>query len=391
MVNKKRKICIVTGSRAEYGLLKSVIKLVDKSSELELQLVVTGMHLSSEYGFTINEILNDNFHINKKLETLISSDTPVGVSKSIGLGVLGFSETLEELNPDLIVILGDRYEILAIAICALISRIPIAHISGGEVTEGAIDESIRHSITKMSSIHFVAAEEYKRRVIQLGEDKNKVFNVGGLGAKVDNKSDLFTKKYLENDLNFKFKSKNIVITFHPETLDLNSTEYQIENLLFSLEYFDNIGLIFTMPNSDNRGKIIDSKIQKFCFKNKNSIYVKSLGQKKYYSCLNIVDGVVGNSSSGICEAPSFKIGTVNIGDRQKGRLRCESVVDVNNNEKEITDAIKLIISEKFKSDIKNVLNPYQVKNTPENIVRILEEINLDGITKKKFFDLGYQA
>ena len=387
MVKQKRKICVVTGSRAEYGLLKPVIKLLDKSPELQLQLVVTGMHLSSEYGFTINEILNDNFHINKKLETLLSSDTPIGVSKSIGLGVIGFSETLEELKPHLILILGDRFEILSIAISALIAKIPIAHISGGEVTEGAIDESIRHSITKMSSIHFVAAEEYKRRVIQLGEDKNKVFHVGGLGADIANKYDLFSKKDLENNLNFKFKSKNILITFHPETLDLNSIEYQIENLLFSLENFENMGLIFTMPNADNRGKIIDSKIQSFCFKNKNSIYIKSLGQKKYYSCLNIVDGVVGNSSSGICEAPSFNIGTVNIGDRQKGRLRCESIIDVENNEKEITNAIKLITSNKFKSEIRNVLNPYQIRNTAENIVRVLKETNLEGITKKKFFDL----
>ena len=388
MVAKKRKICIVTGSRAEYGLLKSVIELVDKSIDLELQLVVTGMHLSSEFGFTINEILNDNFHINKKLETLISSDTPVGVSKSIGLGVIGFAETLEELKPNLIVILGDRYEILSIAICALIAKIPIAHISGGEITEGAIDESIRHSITKMSSIHFVAAEEYKRRVIQLGEDKNKVFNVGGLGADIVKQSDLFTKEYLEDFLNFKFKSKNILITFHPETLDLNHTECQIDNLLFSLGNFDNIGFIFTMPNADNRSKTIDSKIQRFCFENKNSTYIKSLGQKKYYSCLNIVDGVVGNSSSGICEAPSFKIGTVNIGDRQKGRVRCESIIDVNNEQKEITNAIKTIISEEFKSKIKDVINPYQINNTSEKIVRIIKEINLEGITKKKFFDLG---
>ena len=387
MVAQKRRICIVTGSRAEYGLLKSVIELVDKSIDLELQLVVTGMHLSSEFGFTINEILNDNFHINKKLETLISSDTPVGVSKSIGLGVIGFAETLEELKPNLIVILGDRYEILSIAICALIAKIPIAHISGGEITEGAIDESIRHSITKMSSIHFVAAEEYKRRVIQLGEDKNKVFNVGGLGADIVKQSDLFTKEYLEDFLNFKFKSKNILITFHPETLDLNHTECQIDNLLFSLGNFDNIGFIFTMPNADNRSKTIDSKIQRFCFENKNSTYIKSLGQKKYYSCLNIVDGVVGNSSSGICEAPSFKIGTVNIGDRQKGRVRCESIIDVNNEQKEITNAIKTIISEEFKSKIKGVINPYQINNTSENIVRIIKEINLDGITKKKFFDL----
>ncbi len=386
MVIYKRKICIVTGSRAEYGLLRSVIKLVDKSSELELQLVVTGMHLSSEYGLTIKEIINDNFYINKKLETLLSSDTSSAVSKSIGLGIIGFADTLQELNPDLILVLGDRYEILPIAICGLIAKIPIAHISGGEITEGAVDESIRHSITKMSSIHFVAAEEYRKRVIQLGEDKNKVFNVGGLGADISNKSNLFNKKELESDLEFEFKSKNIIITFHPETLDKDSTENQITNLLLSLDKFENIGLIFTMTNADNKGKIIDKKIRNFCDKNKNSIYVKSLGQRKYYSCLNIVDGVVGNSSSGICEAPSFNIGTVNIGDRQKGRLRCDSVIDVINNEKEITDAINLIMSEEFKFKIKNVLNPYQMKNTAENIVRIIKNIDLDGITKKKFFD-----
>ena len=387
MGSKKRKICIVTGSRAEYGLLRSVIELVDESAELELQLVVTGMHLSNEYGFTIKEILEDNFHINKRLETLLSSDSPIGVSKSVGLGIIGFAETLEQLKPDLILILGDRYEILSIAICALIAKIPIAHISGGEITEGAIDESIRHSITKMSSIHFVSAEEYKKRVIQLGEDKTKVFNVGGLGADISSKLNLFSKEELESILGFKFKPKNIIITFHPETLDNNSTEYKLENLLSSLDKFDNFGLIFTMPNADNSSKTIDSKIQRFCRKNNNSIYVKSLGQKKYYSCLNIVDGVVGNSSSGICEAPSFSIGTINIGDRQKGRLRCESIIDVSYDEKEITEAIKLITSEKFKSQIKNVQNPYQIKNTSENILRIIRDIDLDGITKKKFFDI----
>tara|TARA_B100001248_G_C27397534_1_gene466742 strand:- start:1298 stop:2461 length:1164 start_codon:yes stop_codon:yes gene_type:complete len=387
MVINKRKICIVTGSRAEYGLLRSIIKLVDKSPQLELQLVVTGMHLSSEFGFTVKEILDDNFFISKKLETLLSSDTPIGVSKSIGLGIIGFSETLEDLKPDLILLLGDRYEILSIAICALIAKIPIAHISGGEITEGAIDESIRHSITKMSSIHFVAAEEYKKRVIQLGEDKTKVFNVGGLGAETINKFNLLTKNQLEKDLKFKFNSKNILITFHPETLDENSKEDQIDNLLYSLNNFKNLGLIFTMPNADNRGKIIHRKIQSFCNKNKNSIYVKSLGQKRYYSCLKIIDGVVGNSSSGICEAPSFNIGTVNIGDRQKGRLRCHSIIDVENDDKKITNAIKLILSDKFKDKIKNVSNPYLINNTSKNIVQIIKEINLDGISKKKFFDL----
>lgn len=387
MVKKARKICIVTGSRAEYGLLKPIIKLIDNSSKLTLQLVVTGMHLSKEYGFTLNEVVKDKFHINKRLETLMSSDTAVGISKSVGLGIISFAEALEDLNPDLVLILGDRYEILSIAIASLLAQIPIAHISGGEVTQGAFDESIRHSITKMSSVHFVAADEYKRRVIQLGEDKTRVFNVGGLGVDAIKKTNFLSIKALEEKINFKFKQKNLLITFHPETLDKKSSLIQLENLLSALDKFDNTGLIFTMPNADSESKKIDERIKNFCLDRKNTIYIRSLGQEKYYSCLNIIDGLVGNSSSGICEAPTFNIGTVNIGERQKGRLRCKSIVDVDAETKNIEKAIELILSEEFKNQIKDVINPYQNNNTAKNILNILTDLNLSNITKKKFFDI----
>ena len=387
MVKKARKICIVTGSRAEYGLLKPIIKLIDNSSKLTLQLVVTGMHLSKEYGFTLNEVVKDKFHINKRLETLMSSDTAVGISKSVGLGIISFAEALEDLNPDFVLILGDRYEILSIAIASLLAQIPIAHISGGEVTQGAFDESIRHSITKMSSVHFVAADEYKRRVIQLGEDKTRVFNVGGLGVDAIKKTNFLSIKALEEKINFKFKQKNLLITFHPETLDKKSSLIQLENLLSALDKFDNTGLIFTMPNADSESKKIDERIKNFCLDRKNTIYIRSLGQEKYYSCLNIIDGLVGNSSSGICEAPTFNIGTVNIGERQKGRLRCKSIVDVDAETKNIEKAIELILSEEFKNQIKDVINPYQNNNTARNILNILTDLNLSNITKKKFFDI----
>ena len=387
MVKKARKICVVTGSRAEYGLLKPIIKLIDNSSKLTLQLVVTGMHLSKEYGFTLNEVVKDKFHINKRLETLMSSDTAVGISKSVGLGIISFAEALEDLNPDLVLILGDRYEILSIAIASLLAQIPIAHISGGEVTQGAFDESIRHSITKMSSVHFVAADEYKRRVIQLGEDKTRVFNVGGLGVDAIKKTNFLSIKALEEKINFKFKQKNLLITFHPETLDKKSSLIQLENLLSALDKFDNTGLIFTMPNADSESKKIDERIKNFCLDRKNTIYIRSLGQEKYYSCLNIIDGLVGNSSSGICEAPTFNIGTVNIGERQKGRLRCKSIVDVDAETKNIEKAIELILSEEFKNQIKDVINPYQNNNTAKNILNILTDLNLSNITKKKFFDI----
>jgi len=385
---KKRKICVITGTRAEYGLLRWIIDGIRSSSVLELQLVVTGMHLSPEFGLTVKEIENDGFYINKKIEMLLSSDSSVGICKSIGLGIIGFADGLSELNPDLLVILGDRFEILSAAIGGMTFRIPIAHIHGGELTEGVIDESIRHSITKMSHIHFVATKEYKERVVQLGEDPQKVFNFGGLGIDSIKKLELLTKENLEKKLNFTFGHKNLLATFHPVTLDKGASGKQIDELLAALAYQDDIKVIFTFPNADNDGRIIFSKINEFCNKNPSRYCVfKSLGQLNYLSCLKYIDGVIGNSSSGLLEVPSFKIGTINIGDRQKGRIAADSVINCKSDEESIKKAINFLYSNKFKSILDNVKNPYGEGGASAKIVSKLEDINLQNLIKKKFYDI----
>lgn len=387
MVKNKRKICVVTGSRAEYGLLRPLIDNIKKSDQLKLILIVTGMHLSPEFGLTIGEIENDGYVVTDKVEMLLSSDTPSSISKSIGIGLIGFSDKLNFYKPDLVVILGDRYEILSAAIPALISCIPIAHIHGGESTEGAIDESIRHSITKMSNFHFVAAKKYRERVIQLGENPENIFNVGSLGIDNIKKIKLLSKDKLQKLLDFKFGSKNLIITFHPVTLELNSGENQFKELLDALFELEEISLIFTMPNSDSNSRIIMQMIEKFCKERKNSKYFKSLGQLNYLSCLNYVDGVVGNSSSGLIEAPSFKKATINIGDRQKGRLKAKSIIDCSPDKNSIIKSINKIYSQDFKNILKNVINPYGNGGASESISKIITEIKLDNILKKKFFDI----
>ena len=290
-----KKICAVTGSRAEYGLLRWVMEGIKKSKLLNLQLIVTGMHLLPEFGLTANSIVNDGFNIDKKIEMLLSSDTPVGITKSMGIGLIGFAEALNELKPDLLLVLGDRFEILTAVNAALLARIPIAHIHGGESTEGAIDEAIRHSITKMSHIHFVASRTYKNRVIQLGENPNSVYNVGGLG--IDNfiKLNLLDKSSLEKAIEFKLKNKNLLITFHPVTLENNTSKNQMNELLHSLSELRDTGLIFTMPNADTDSRVLFKMIQDFVQKNKNAIVFSSLGQLRYLSCIKYVDAVIGPS------------------------------------------------------------------------------------------------
>ena len=324
----KRKICVVTGTRAEYGLLRWVIKGIKESHDLQLQLVVTGMHLSPEFGLTYKDIQQDGYPIKKKVEMLLSSDTTSGIIKSMGLGIISYAEAFDELKPDLLVVLGDRYEIFSAASAAMIARIPIGHIHGGEATEGLIDESIRHSITKMSHLHFVATEEYKNRVIQLGETPKNIFNVGGLGIDSIKRLNLLEKKELEDEINFKFGLKNLMITFHPVTLEQNTSSDQMKELLSALENMHDTKLIFTMPNADTDGRVLFDIVNDFVIQNPNAKSYTSLGQLKYLSCLKYVDGVVGNSSSGIIEAPSFNIGTINIGDRQKGRIKAQSIIDV---------------------------------------------------------------
>ena len=383
-----RKICVVTGTRAEYGLLRWVMEGIRKSTELELQLIATGMHLSPEFGMTVEVIEEDGFKIDRKVEMLLSSDTAVGVTKSMGLGMIGFADALAELKPDLMLVLGDRYEIFAVAASAMIARIPIAHLHGGETTEGAFDEAIRHSITKISHLHFVAAEEYRRRVIQLGELPEHVFNVGGLG--IDNilRLKLLTRDELEEALNFKLEKRNLLITFHPVTLEQNTSAQQMDELLAALAELKDTGLIFTMPNADTEGRILFHQVEAFCAKHSQARAYTSLGQLRYLSCLQHVDGVVGNSSSGLTEVPSFNKGTINIGDRQRGRLRAASVIDCQPERKSISMAISQLFTSAFRTTLSKVENPYGNGGASELILSILEDQSFETLLKKSFLDWG---
>lgn len=388
----KRKICIVTGSRAEYGLLKALIKEIKDDVNLRLQLMVTGMHLSKEFGFTYKEIEKDGFKINKKISILLKSDTPISISISMGYAIEGFAKGYERLRPDIIVVLGDRFEIFGAAIAAHISRIPIAHIHGGELTEGAFDDAFRHSITKMSHLHFTSTEEYRKRVVQLGEDPKRVFNVGAIGLDNIKKVKLLSKKELEKTLNFKFNKHNFLVTFHPVTLEDNTPEGQFGNLLEALDGLKNTHIIFTKTNADTYGRIINRMIDKYVSENSNkAVAFTSMGQLKYFSAMQFVDAVIGNSSSGIVEAPSFKIGTINIGDRQKGRIKAKSIIDCDPTNESIKKAIREIYSSKFQGMLTSLVNPYSVRNTARQIVKILKKYNLKNILKKNFYDISFKC
>jgi GDP/UDP-N,N'-diacetylbacillosamine 2-epimerase (hydrolysing) len=387
---KKKKICVVTGTRAEYGLLRWLMDGIQKSNVLDLQIIATGMHLSPEFGLTYKEIEKDGFKIDRKVEMLVSSDSANGIVKSMGLGMIGFTDAIEELKPDLLLVLGDRYEIFTAVATAMVFRIPVAHLHGGEATEGLIDEPIRHSITKMSHLHFVAAEEYKNRVIQLGEQPENVFLVGGLG--IDNivKLDLLGKKGFEKSIDFKLGLKNLLITFHPVTLEKETSERQMNSLLMALKELKHTHMIFTMPNADTDGRIIFKMIENFVNNHPNAKSFTSLGQLRYLSCIKHIDGVIGNSSSGLAEVPSFKKGTINIGDRQRGRLKAKSVINCEPTRQSIGDALKKLYSVEFQNTLKNVINPYGNGGASESIVKILEDTLFNDILKKKFYDLEVQ-
>jgi len=382
-----KKICVVTGTRAEYGLLYWLMKKIQADVELELQLIVTGMHLSPEFGLTYLEIEKE-FKISKKVEMLLSSDTAVGISKSVGLAQIGFADAYNELKPDLLVVLGDRYEIFSAVSTAMIARIPIAHLHGGETTEGAFDEAIRHSITKMSHIHFTAADEYKNRVIQLGEQPNRVFNVGGLGIENIVKLKLLSKTDFEKSINFKLATKNILVTFHPVTLEGSTSKNQFQELLDALDTLENTHIIFTKANSDTGGRIVNNMIDEYVAKNKfKAVCFTSLGQLRYLSALQYVDAMVGNSSSGLAEAPSFKIGTINIGDRQKGRIKADSIIDSLPNKESILQAFDYLYSDNFKKKLTEVKNPYGDGCASKKIIEEIKVNKLKGLLKKSFYDL----
>ena len=382
-----KKICVVTGTRAEYGLLYWLMKEIQLDKELELQLIVTGMHLSPEFGLTYKEIEKD-FKIDKKIEMLLSSDTAVGISKSMGLAQISFSEAYEELRPDILIVLGDRYEIFSAVSAAMIAQLPIAHLHGGETTEGAFDESIRHSITKMSHLHFTAADDYKNRVIQLGENPSKVFNVGGLGIENIKRLKLLSREEFEESINFKLNKKNIIVTFHPVTLEKSTAKDQFQELLNAIDELEDTNIIFTKANSDTDGRIINQMIDEYVSKNsQKAVGFTSLGQLRYLSALQYVDAIVGNSSSGLLEAPSFKIATINIGDRQKGRLKADSVIDCTENKQSIINAIKKSTSPEFINLLQKTENPYGDGCASKRIINEIKNIDLKNVLKKSFYDL----
>ena len=388
-MSNPRKICVVTGTRAEYGLLYWLMKEIQSTEGLELQIIATGMHLSPEFGLTYQQIESDGFVIDKKVEMLLSSDTEVGITKSMGIGMVGFADALSDLTPDLLVVLGDRYEIFVAASAATVARIPVAHISGGETTEGVIDEAFRHSITKMSHLHFSATEEYRNRVIQLGEQPDCVYNVGGTW--IDNivRLQLLDRNEFQKAIDFELGEKNILVTFHPVTLENATAEDQFQSLLDVLDEEEDIHIIFTKANADTNSRIINVMIDRFVSENPDrSVCFTSMGQLRYLSALQFMDGVVGNSSSGLTEAPSFKIGTINIGDRQKGRIKTHSVIDCEPTKQDIKYALMTLYSSSFQEKLIDADNPYGNGGVAQRVVAVLRKSVLHGLLKKNFYNIN---
>ncbi|MCM3590173.1 UDP-N-acetylglucosamine 2-epimerase [Brevibacillus borstelensis] len=385
----KRKICVITGTRAEYGLLYWLMKEIEADLNLELQLIVTGMHLSPEFGLTYRVIENDGFHINEKIEMLMSSDTPVGVTTSIGVGTIGFAQAFERLKPDIVVLLGDRFEILAAAQAAMVARIPIAHLHGGESTEGAIDEAIRHAVTKMSHLHFVSTEVYRKRVIQLGEHPDRVMNVGAIGLDNIRKMTLLSKEGLEQSIGFLLGPKTFLITYHPVTIQKETSSSAMNELLRALDSFSDAKLIFTKPNADTDGRVISQMIDEFVSENRErAIAFTSLGQLRYLSAVKHVDVVIGNSSSGIIEAPYFRKPTVNIGPRQTGRVKPASVVDCEESAESIKAAVGNALSPDFQQRLRSMSFSYGEEYVSGKIKDVLKNCELTSLLRKTFYDFS---
>jgi len=383
----KKKICIFTGTRSEYGLLKPLIEELQNEPTIELQLLITGMHLSAEFGLTYKEISLEGFSRVERVEILLSSDTPIAVSKAMGLGLISFAEAFDRLKPNLIIGLGDRFELFSAVSAALVSRIPVAHIHGGEKTEGAYDEGFRHAITKMSHLHFTSTEEYRRRVIQLGENPKHVFNVGALGIDNIKKMKLLSLKELQKPISFKLDKPFFIVTFHPVTLEKNTSEMQFSELLKALDYFSDYKIIFTKPNADNDGRIIIKMIDDYVQNNKHRcIGFESLGQLRYLSSLKHAEMMIGNSSSGLIEMPSFKKPTVNIGDRQKGRIIPKSLIQCVPKEDKIIKAINQGLSKEFRVKCGDNINPYGDGTASRKISEVLTGFDFNNLIKKHFFD-----
>ncbi len=387
MLVTRRKICIITGTRAEYGLLRWIMKEIQRDPDLELQVIATCMHLSPEFGLTYQAIEEDGFQIDARVEMLLSSDTPVGVTKSMGLGMIGFADVLNNLRSDIVVVLGDRFEILAAASAALVARIPLAHISGGEVTRGAIDDSIRHAITKMATYHFPGAEVYRERIIRMGEQPANVMNFGNPGLDNLHRLPLLSREALEEELNFPLGHPTFLVTYHPATLGSMRPELALRTLLQALDRFPHARVIFTKPNADAGGRLLARMIDEFgAARPDRVLVVNSLGQVRYLSAMKHCDLVIGNSSSGIIEAPALKKATVNIGDRQDGRLKASSVIDCPEETEAIVSAIKLALSSEFQDLVANTESLYGDSDASRRIVAFLKLADMLG--PKQFYDPG---
>ena len=385
----KKKITVLTATRAEYGLLRPIIQALMACKEFEVSVVVTGAHLSPEFGLTYQEIVKDGIKIDKKIEILLSSDTPVSISKSMGLAMISFAEYFDEKKPDALLVLGDRYETLAVCCAAMNARIPIVHLYGGETTEGAVDEAIRHSISKMSYLHFTSTEEYRNRVIQLGEHPERVYAVGGVGIENAMRMELLSKEELEQSINFALDKPYAVVTFHPVTLEEGQAEAQFKEILNAFSKHKEMKYIITKANADASGRIINKMIDEYVLENVNCVAFESLGALRYLSALKYATMVIGNSSSGLVEVPSFKIPTINIGDRQKGRLQAESVINCEPTEAEVLVAMDKACNEQFRLVCAEVMNPYGDGNTSQKVVELMKQkiANEEVVLKKKFYDI----
>ena len=384
-----RKICIFTSTRAEWGLQQGLAELIRDADNLQLQLLVSGSHLSAKLGMTIDEIETASFLVDARVDILKFDDSPVGICQTMGLALSAYGEALQRLSPDLIVILGDRYESFCLAAAAQVLRIPIAHIHGGETTEGAVDEAFRHSITKMAQIHFPSCEVYRNRVMQLGEAPESVFNVGALGIENIRKIQCLTRAELEASLQFSLQAPFFLVTFHPVTLEHATAGAQVQQLFDALDRFPEHQIIFTKANADTEGQVINEMIDAFAAINPTRcLAVASLGLQRYLSAMKICAAVIGNSSSGILEAPIFKVPSVNIGDRQKGRLRVKSILDCKADTNAISQAIETALTESFRHDIRDLIHPSEQADTAQKIVRMLATVELQGIIKKSFHDIN---
>ena len=389
-MNMNQKICVITTSRSEYGLLYWLMKEIQADPDLELQIIVSGMHLSHEFGLTYKRIEQDGFEIAEKIEMLLSSDTSVGITKSIGLGVIGFADAFERIKPNAVIVLGDRFETLAAAQAAFIAKIPLIHIHGGELTQGAYDDGIRHSITKMSHLHFVATETYRNRVIQLGEQPSSVFCVGAMVLDSIKHIKLKTKIELESALGLTFKRQSILVTYHPETLSSMPVQDSFNSLLTVLADKQESTILFTKANADSNGRIINDMIDDFCKMHDNARGFIELGHENYLSLLNQVDLVIGNSSSGIIEAPYFRVPTVNIGNRQLGRYQYESIINCEANSESIEKGITAAVSKEHRNTISSMVLINEQDKIALQIIKIIKKTELTTLLNKKFYDMNFR-